>query len=195
MGKNKNAAKGNPGAIPAAPLTTDEHRGRAEFGTDAKAQVDREVAPGPDTSAKTKTVTGIGFASFGNANPSMPNDTSHELGSLRRDLLSPTHSIQGLYFHTGDMEVMVSFISLFSHFHWAFSYAHVPYFQVAGTHVFRVHQELLAAHSDFFTEQLQVSVDSHGLVVAPRSEDIQVVVLRDIAVDAFVDVLRLVYPM
>jgi hypothetical protein len=53
----------------------------------------------------------------------------------------------------------------------------------------------LAAHSNFFTEQLQVSVDSHGLVVAPRSEDIQVVVLRDITVDAFVDVLRLIYPL
>jgi hypothetical protein len=52
----------------------------------------------------------------------------------------------------------------------------------------------MAAHSKFFKEQLKVSVDSEGLVVAPRSEDIPVVILRDVCVDAFIDILEMIYP-
>ncbi|KAH7332540.1 hypothetical protein B0J17DRAFT_722087 [Rhizoctonia solani] len=84
---------------------------------------------------------------------------------------SPTQSARWPDFQTSDLEVMV-----------------------AGTAVFRLHQEIMAAHSKFFQEQLQVTVDSEGLVIAPRSKDVPVVVLRDICVDAFTNVVSLIYP-
>ncbi|CAE6349394.1 unnamed protein product [Rhizoctonia solani] len=84
---------------------------------------------------------------------------------------SPTRAIRWPDFQSSDLEVMV-----------------------AETTVFRVHQEIMAAHSKFFQEQLQVTVDSEGLVIAPRSKDVPVVVLRDICVDAFANILSLVYP-
>ncbi|CUA78300.1 hypothetical protein RSOLAG22IIIB_13061 [Rhizoctonia solani] len=66
--------------------------------------------------------------------------------------------------------------------------------QVAETEVFRLHQEILAAHSTFFREQLQVSVEKEELVIAPRAGDVPVVVLREICVDAFVNAISLIYP-
>ncbi|KAJ1302371.1 hypothetical protein OPQ81_001184 [Rhizoctonia solani] len=84
---------------------------------------------------------------------------------------SPTRSARWPDFQTSDMEIMVG-----------------------GTTVFRLHQEIMAAHSKFFQEQLQITVDSQGLVVAPRSKDVPVVILRDICVDAFNNAVSLIYP-
>ncbi|CAE6487238.1 unnamed protein product, partial [Rhizoctonia solani] len=97
-------------------------------------------------------------------------DTRHK-NNGPKEPPSPTQSARWPDFQTSDLEVMV-----------------------AGTAVFRLHQEIMAAHSKFFQEQLQVTVDSEGLVIAPRSKDVPVVVLRDICVDAFTNVVSLIYP-
>ncbi|CAE7101523.1 unnamed protein product [Rhizoctonia solani] len=66
---------------------------------------------------------------------------------------------------------------------------------VAETEVFRLHQEILAAHSTFFREQLQISVDKEEIVAAHRAGgDVPVVVLRDISVEAFINIISFIYP-
>ncbi|QRV96778.1 The BTB (BR-C, ttk and bab)/POZ (Pox virus and Zinc finger) domain [Ceratobasidium sp. AG-Ba] len=91
------------------------------------------------------------------------DDTNHSTSSRER-------YVSGMYWQTGDVQVLVG-----------------------GTHEYRLHQEILVRHSEFFTEQLRASTDSDG-IIATRSEDIPVVVLRHIAGEAFDDVVRLLYP-
>ncbi|KAG9102053.1 hypothetical protein FRC07_010262 [Ceratobasidium sp. 392] len=118
-----------------------------------------------------KTGLGINVTKFGTANPGVGLDTRQNPGSLYHSPSSQTHYIQGLYWQTGDVQVLVG-----------------------GTHEFRLHQEILSTHSKFFSDQLRASTDSDGIIVAPRSEDIPVIVIRDITGEAFDDILRLIYP-
>ncbi|KAG8686177.1 hypothetical protein FRC09_014301 [Ceratobasidium sp. 395] len=164
MGKNKGAGRGQAGAPPTKPPL--------------------DVAKGPNTPSDSQVENislsvvnekgglGINATIFGSANPGATPDTRQNPGSLYHSLSSQTNYIQGgVYLQTGDVQVLVG-----------------------GTHEFRVHQEILSRHSKFFSNQLRASTDSNGIIVAPRSEDIPVVVIRDITGEAFEDVLRLIYP-
>ncbi|KAF8749638.1 hypothetical protein RHS01_09885 [Rhizoctonia solani] len=128
--------------------------------------VPSEATPGiTNLNGNAPSTNGRGASSMGGEDNTRPRDS----GS--KEPPSPTRTVRWPDFQSSDLEVMV-----------------------AGTTVFRLHQEIMAAHSKFFQEQLQLTIDSQGLVIAPRSKDVPVIVLRDICVDAFVNVLSLVYP-
>ncbi|KAF8671775.1 hypothetical protein RHS04_08075 [Rhizoctonia solani] len=128
--------------------------------------VPSEATPGiTNLNGNAPSTNRRGASSMGGEDNTRPRDS----GS--KEPPSPTRTVRWPDFQSSDLEVMV-----------------------AGTTVFRLHQEIMAAHSKFFQEQLQLTIDSQGLVIAPRSKDVPVIVLRDICVDAFVNVLSLVYP-
>ncbi|CAE6502062.1 unnamed protein product [Rhizoctonia solani] len=125
------------------------------------------AAEGLGNEGKPPTNTGSGGAS---TTGDLLGDTRPRKSSMIGHA-SSADNVRWLDFQTSDLQVMV-----------------------AETEVFRVHQEIMAAHSTFFREQLQISVEKDGLVAAPRAGDVPVVVLRDICVDAFVNVISLIYP-
>ncbi|QRW23898.1 The BTB (BR-C, ttk and bab)/POZ (Pox virus and Zinc finger) domain [Rhizoctonia solani] len=128
--------------------------------------VPSEATPGiTNLNGNAPSTNGRGASSMGG------EDNTRSRDSGFKEPPSPTRTVRWPDFQSSDLEVMV-----------------------AGTTVFRLHQEIMAAHSKFFQEQLQLTIDSQGLVIAPRSKDVPVIVLRDICVDAFVNVLSLVYP-
>ncbi|KAG9089610.1 hypothetical protein FRC06_001464 [Ceratobasidium sp. 370] len=159
MGKNRNGGKG-PSTTAPPPAAGYIPKGENKDNTNAFAQ--GEAAPAFDTSMNANPCVGASPSTFGHANPNLFPDAKRG---------AQTNYTQGMYWRTGDMQVLVG-----------------------GTHEFRLHQELLAAHSTFFSDQLRASTDSDGVMVVTRSEDMPVVVLREITGEAFHDVLRLIYP-
>lgn len=126
---------------------------------------------GNDIHSNTTTVGGTSPTASGmTANPNTFPGARRGVDYTNKSTSSRTNYIQGMYWQTGDMQVLVG-----------------------GTHEYRIHQEIMARHSTFFAEQLRASTDSDG-IIATRSEDIPVVVLREITGEAFEDVIRLLYP-
>ncbi|CAE6466699.1 unnamed protein product [Rhizoctonia solani] len=165
MGKNKHSNRG----ADASTTTNETPKKTNHSEPNVPSDVVTIATDGRRNEANVSTSTGNGSASIvgdlsGNTSPGLKRASHHGHST-------PTESIRWLDFQTSDLQVMV-----------------------AETEVFRVHQEILAAHSTFFREQLQVSVEKDGLVSAPRTGDVPVVVLREICVDAFVNVISLIYP-
>ncbi|KAG8721361.1 hypothetical protein FRC08_013724 [Ceratobasidium sp. 394] len=167
MGKNKNGGKGPSNTAPAKPHTVGNAPEDEKSKDNSNVIAEGEAMPGVDASVNAHACVDVNPPIVGHANPSVFPDAKRGRG----DSFRKTQYIQGMYWRTGDVQVLVG-----------------------GTHEFRLHQEILAAHSTFFSNQLRASADSDDIMVVTRSEDMPVIVLREITHEAFSDVLRLLYP-
>ncbi|KAG9090372.1 hypothetical protein FS749_000606 [Ceratobasidium sp. UAMH 11750] len=167
MGKNKNGGKGPSNTAPAKPHTVGNAPEDEKSKDNSNVLAEGEAMPGVDASVNAHACVDVNPPIVGHANPSVFPDAKRGRG----DSFRKTQYIQGMYWRTGDVQVLVG-----------------------GTHEFRLHQEILAAHSTFFSNQLRASADSDDIMVVTRSEDMPVIVLREITHEALSDVLRLLYP-